>query len=179
MPAINAAIFPAFINGVALGGAQPPINIFAFNFDTDPRRIGKSSADIDAVSTDMSSFRKQGGKLLLYTGMSDPVFSANDLIHYYRKLIDADGAITNTGKFATLFLIPGMTHCGGGPARDDFDVLTAMENWVEQGTPPASIVASGAAFPGRTRPLCPYPETPNYKGTGSTDDAANFECRQD
>jgi feruloyl esterase len=51
----------------------------------------------------------------------------------------------------------------------------ALEQWVEKGVAPEKIVA---ARPGRTRPLCAYPKTARYKGTGSTDEAANFECVQ-
>jgi feruloyl esterase len=76
-----------------------------------------------------------------------------------------------------LFLIPGMTHCGGGTALDTFDNLSAIQDWVEKGTVP-SMIASGTAFPGRTRPLCAYPKFPQYKGSGNPEDAANFNCAQ-
>ena len=86
-----------------------------------------------------------------------------------------------------------MGHCGGGPGATVFgnsgtqapdpspenDLLMALDRWVEQGQPPERIVAArivdGAVT--RTRPLCPYPQTAAYNGSGSTDDAANFECR--
>lgn len=70
-----------------------------------------------------------------------------------------------------------MGHCGGGPGLDQFDFLGAMVNWVEKGIEPTSVTATGKAFPGRSRPLCPYPKHANYKGLGETEDASNFECR--
>jgi feruloyl esterase len=71
-----------------------------------------------------------------------------------------------------------MGHCGGGDAAlDRFDLLGAIVDWVEQDTAPQSVVATGAAFPGRGRPLCPYPLHAHYRGTGDTQDAASFECR--
>jgi feruloyl esterase len=77
-----------------------------------------------------------------------------------------------------LFLVPGMSHCSGGPAAlDQFDLLGAVTDWVESGKAPDSVVAKGKAFPGRTRPLCPYPAYAHYKGTGNPEDAANFECK--
>jgi feruloyl esterase len=78
-----------------------------------------------------------------------------------------------------MFLIPGMQHCSGGPGTDNFDMLTALENWVEKGTAPASIPATHrtAGRVDRSRPLCPYPQVAVYSGSGSTDDAANFSCR--
>jgi pimeloyl-ACP methyl ester carboxylesterase len=177
MPAINVLIYPQFVNHVALLPGDAPIqNAFSFDFNKDPERINKSADLIDADSTDLHSFHKHGGKLILYTGMSDPVFSANDLIHYYQRLAENNGGLTSTEEFVRLFRIPGMNHCAGGPALDDFDDLTAIEDWVEKGVAPDRMIATGATFPGRSRPLCPYPSFSEYKGAGSTDDAANFTC---
>ena len=84
------------------------------------------------------------------------------------------------GKAATfvrVFPVPGMTHCGGGPATDQYDCLTAIVDWVEQGKAPESVVATGPAFPGRSRPLCAYPQHAQYKGEGDPESAANFECQ--
>jgi len=76
--------------------------------------------------------------------------------------------------------VPGMNHCAGGPATDSFDGLAAITNWVEKGSAPARIEASALPasryFPGRTRPLCPYPSAARYKGNGSVEDGANFAC---
>jgi feruloyl esterase len=69
-----------------------------------------------------------------------------------------------------------MNHCGGGPATDRFDSLTKLIDWVENGNAPERIVASGATFPGRTRPLCPYPTYARYSGSGDPDSAASFVC---
>jgi len=78
-----------------------------------------------------------------------------------------------------MFMVPGMDHCGGGPGPNMFDAFGPLVNWVEHHHPPETIVAShmtnGAVD--RTRPLCPYPKTAQYRGQGSTDDAANFVCR--
>ena len=171
-------IFPSFFNGLALAGTPPPIDIFKFNFDTDPARIDKAAAEINATSTDWSGFRKHGGKLLLYTGVSDPVFSAVDLIRYYKEIEQDNGGATEVPSFARLFLVPGMNHCSGGPGLDDFDALGAMQNWVEHGKAPESIVASGRAFPGRTRPLCAYPLIAKYSGQGNPEDSASFRCEK-
>ena len=70
-----------------------------------------------------------------------------------------------------------MGHCGGGQALGQFDLLGAMVSWVENGVAPASVVATGKAFPGRSRPLCPYPKHAQYRGEGDTENAKNFEFR--
>ncbi len=178
VPSINVMIFPSFFNGLALAGTPPPIDIFKFNFDSDPARIDKAAAEINATSTDWSGFRKHGGKLLLYTGVSDPVFSAVDLIRYYKEIEQDNGGATEVPSLARLFLVPGMNHCSGGPGLDDFDALGAMQNWVEHGKAPESIVASGRAFPGRTRPLCAYPLIAKYSGQGNPEDSGSFSCEK-
>lgn len=179
IPSINVLIYPQFVNHVALQPGEKPIpDAFHFDFDRDPQRMAKSQDAIDATSTNMTAFRNHGGKIIFYTGMSDPVFNANDLIHYYQRLAQANGGTAETRGFARLFLIPGMNHCQGGPALDRFDVLTSIEDWVEKSVPPKEIVATGKTFPGRSRPLCPYPQIARYKGSGSTDDAQNFVCSQ-
>ena len=70
-----------------------------------------------------------------------------------------------------------MGHCAGGQSLDSFDLLTALMNWVEKNEAPASVVATGRAFPGRSRPLCTYPKFASYKGSGDVDSAGSYECR--
>jgi len=77
-----------------------------------------------------------------------------------------------------LFLVPGMGHCRTGAATlDQFDLLQAVVDWVEQNKAPDMVTATGAAFPGRSRPLCAYPQYAAYKGSGDPENAASFECR--
>ena len=177
MPAINLMIAPAAINGVALGLRPPAIDFLKFNFDRDPGRIARVAAELDADSTDYSQLRRHHGKLLLYGGLSDPVFSANDLVDYYRRVISANGGLAATQRLVRLFLVPGMNHCGGGRALNQFDALSAMQSWVEHGRAPKRLLARGAAFPGRTGLLCPYPAVARYRGTGDVNLATSFACR--
>ena len=78
--------------------------------------------------------------------------------------------------FYRLFRAPGVGHCGGGIGPQPQNLFDALVNWVENGVAPDTILARGGAVPTRTRPLCPYPTTAIYNGSGSTDDAANFHC---
>ncbi len=128
---------------------------------------------------------KARGKLIVVHGTADPVFSPNDTIAWYDALKAADASASN---YARLFLVPGMNHCGGGPATDRFDMLTALEDWVEKGAAPDAVRATvnaadpdvvAAAWPARrSRPLCAYPKQAMLKtGATDTEDAASFECR--
>lgn len=158
--------------------ANPSFNPFAFNADTDPGKWTQFGSVGNATSTNLSAFKARGGKLLMYNGNSDPLFSSKDIARYYQSLAVANGG--DASGFARLFLVPGMAHCAGGPTTDDFDPLTAIQSWVEQGTAPDTLVAkAGPAtpWPGRSRPLCAYPKVSVYKGSGSVDDAANFTCQ--
>jgi feruloyl esterase len=75
-------------------------------------------------------------------------------------------------------MVPGMTHCGGGPGPNTFDSISAIEQWVEKGKAPEQMIASHSADGkvDRTRPVCAYPQVAKYKGSGSIDDAMNFAC---
>ncbi|WP_343616622.1 tannase/feruloyl esterase family alpha/beta hydrolase [Novosphingobium sp.] len=131
----------------------------------------------DATSTQYSSFAGHGGKLMLVTGWSDPVFSATDLTAYYDRLTsDTKAQGGDASNFARLFMVPGMTHCGGGVALDDFDALTSLVRWVEKGDAPNAFVAKGKAFPGVERPICAYPTVARYDGKGPLTSAASFAC---
>ena len=120
---------------------------------------------------------RRGGKLLLYHGWADQNFSAQSTIDYHRKVVEAIGSAPHTADWLRL-LAPGMGHCGGGEGLNTFDMVSALERWVENNQPPALVVASQSTNGklGRTRPLCPYPQVAKYNGTGSLDEAANFRC---
>jgi feruloyl esterase len=130
------------------------------------------------MSTDYSAFKARGGKLIMYTGLADPVVSPFDTITYYESVAKAMGGMAATQSFFRFFPAPGMAHCGGGPGPNTFDTLAALDAWVERGTAPDSIPASHSTrgTVDRTRPLCAYPAVARYRGTGSTDDAAHFTC---
>ncbi|HVZ22203.1 MAG TPA: DUF6351 family protein [Vicinamibacterales bacterium] len=159
---------------------DPSLSITRFDFDRDPARMQAFSEVYDTYrDATLAAFHARGGKLLVFHGTADPIFSALESIDYYQRLTRNNGGADATARWARLFLVPGMNHCAGGPATDSFDGLGAIVDWVETGAAPARIEASarpGTAFAGRTRPLCPYPAYARYSGTGSLDDSANFTC---
>jgi feruloyl esterase len=149
----------------------------SFDYDTDlPKAVAKLSATIDATNPDLSGFAKHGGKLIQYHGWNDPGVAPESSTDYHDRVAARLGHAPD--DFYRLFMVPGMQHCVGGPGTDRFDVLAALEAWVEKGTAPDRILAAhvdGAAVT-RTRPLCPYPQVARWTGKGSTDEAGNFNC---
>lgn len=128
-----------------------------------------------AADPDLSAFRARGGKLLLAHGWSDPARSARATIDYYQAV---QQRTPQASSFTRLFLMPGVLHCVGGSGCDDVDYAGVIRRWVEQGEAPSLIVARklrGTQVV-RTHPLCAYPMTAHYNGTGNTDDAAAFTC---
>jgi pimeloyl-ACP methyl ester carboxylesterase len=156
---------------------DPQFDPMKFNLDTDPARLNDTSVLQDSLLTFLSTFSGRGSKLMLIHGMSDPFFSAYDTARYYEHVVHDNGGLDKTMPWVRYFEVPGMNHCGGGPALEDFDPLTALVEWTEKDQAPEHMVAKGKSFPGVSRPVCAYPAYPHYRGAGSEDDAANFECK--
>jgi feruloyl esterase len=149
-----------------------------FDWDRDVDFVQTQAAVMNAMSVDYRAFRTRGGKIVMYTGLADPVVPPGDIISYYDAVTAASGGLQETQKFFRFFPIPGMGHCSGGTGPNNFDALGALEAWVERGTAPTRIVASHstAGAIDRTRPLCPYPQTAVYEKRGSIDDETSFTC---
>jgi feruloyl esterase len=200
-PKTGETIFPGLALGTELGwalrigGPTPQFfgpEYFKYVFYKDPNwdwrtfdlEAAVAIADradyrmLNATDPDLKKFQQRGGKLLLYHGWSDANFSAQFTIDYYESMRAVVGA-ERIGEWARLFLAPGMGHCGGGDGPNMFDPLAALENWVEHGRAPGTITATRSTDGkvDRTRPLCPYPQVPKYRGSGSIDEAGNFACQ--
>jgi feruloyl esterase len=162
---------------LALDPPQPEWDFRSFDFERDPALLERWGKLANATETNLRAFRASGGKLLITYGWADAILQPLMGVRYYEQAVAANGR--NATDFMRLFMIPGMAHCAGGLGPDQYDAVTAVIDWVEQGAAPDSLVASkivnGAVT--RSRPLCPYPQVARYKGQGSTDEAGNFECR--
>lgn len=163
-----------------------------FSLESGMKAAEEKTADaLNAINPDLSAFRKRGGKLILYHGWNDPAIPALNTVNYYDSVIAKMGR-TQADSFTRLYMVPGMQHCGGGPGPENFgealdatstdpqhNIRLTLESWVEKGTAPNSFVVSKAASgnsPSVARPLCPYPQSAKYKGSGDPNQAENFVC---
>lgn len=153
----------------------------------------KTAVVLNATEADLKLFKDRGGKLILYHGWEDPAIPAINTVNYYQSVVKKMGQ-ERTDSFLRLYMVPGMQHCDDGPGPNSFgqvgrlvsddpqhSVDAALEQWVENGTPPSTIIASKFAgddktHPEMTRPLCAYPQTAKYKGSGDPNEAASFKC---
>ena len=190
MAFFGKGFFSAFIH------EQPDWDFATFQVDADLKAANDKTAQaLNAIDPDLKAFKARGGKLILYHGWNDPAITSLNTINYYQGVIAKMGQ-KDVDSFVRLYMAPGVQHCAGGPGPDSFGTgvdsnLTdpqhsldiALEQWVEKGTAPSTIIAS--KFEGQdhthakmTRPLCPYPQAAKYKGSGDTNDAGNFSCQK-
>jgi feruloyl esterase len=170
--------------------------IMNYDFDTFAASIfGHSAAFplsdtrlLNVDDTDLSPFKRRGGKLIIWQPQTGGPFSPQDMVNWYTDMShvmggEGQGGFEKTQEFARLFMLPGVNHCGGGPGTSSIDAFSPLVNWVENGNAPDTILgtapATGTPFPGRTRALCPYPAYAKYKGSGSIELAESFECHVD
>jgi feruloyl esterase len=162
-----------------------------FNWLTDPTYVENKvvvpgqtlSSVLNAIDPDLRCFHSHNSKLIQYHGFSDPEVPPLTSIDYFESVVNASGSsLEGTQEYYRLFMVPGMNHCQGGPGANVFDMLTPLQQWVEQSVPPSRIIAThylnndpsqGVAF---TRPLCSYPQGAVFTG-GNPNDALSFVCR--
>jgi feruloyl esterase len=170
---------PGLLNGPVIPVATGA-DFMHFDADREAARVDdNATAELgDSTWTNLTTFARHGGKLLFYHGLSDPWFSPLDTLGYYEKMAK-DTSNGSAESWSRIYFVPGMGHCQGGSATlDQFDMLSAVVDWVEKGVAPDRVIATGRDFPGRSRPLCPYPQHAEYMGHGDQNDAANFVCRE-
>ncbi|HEY3439682.1 MAG TPA: tannase/feruloyl esterase family alpha/beta hydrolase [Paludibaculum sp.] len=157
---------------------DPAWDPLTFDFDRDVAYADTRMSFLTANSPDLRDFQKRNGKLLVYHGWADPVAPPEESIRYYESVSRIMGGYAKLAPFYRLFLAPGMGHCSGGPGPNSFDGLGALDQWVTRSVAPDRIIASHSTGGkvDRTRPLCPYPLIARWKGTGNSDEAAEFVC---
>jgi feruloyl esterase len=159
---------------------DPAWDYKTFDVDRELARTEKAENGLlNAMNPNLSTFMDRGGKLIQYHGWNDPQIAPSTSVEYYMSVLETMGGAAKVQGSYRLFMVPGMGHCRGGEGTSSFDMLNALEQWVESGKAPDRIDASRIrnGVTDRTRPLCPYPQVAVYKGTGSIEAAANFACK--
>jgi tannase/feruloyl esterase len=149
--------------------------------DAEFQRITRANdGTYDAIDPDLSAFEAAGGKLILWAGWADPAISPVGTVAYYQAVENAMGGASATSRFARLFMLPGVSHCGGGEGPDAFDALSALTGWVTKGHAPASLLTSAVDPNGKTtatRPVYPYPRVAVDTTGGPTDQAGSYTAK--
>jgi hypothetical protein len=171
-----------------------------FDWDRDMATIDKTlGPDVnDATRGSLAAFEARGGKLIIYHGWADSLVPPAQSLAFYDRQARALGGTARLQRFARLFMVPGVMHCGGGSGPDSFnsalgglppppvkgpsdDLFSALVDWDQKGRVPVRVIATKfeTGKPDKIdfqRPLCPYPQIARYKGSGSTQAAGNFIC---
>ncbi len=173
----DKARIPGFLPTGLPGPFGPATRDLSIDIDA---RLDRIRADAMRQATDthtwtnFSTFLDRGGKILFFHGVSDPWFSAFDTLDFWQRAEADNGSRwTESSQF---YLVPGMGHCSGGNAYEDFDLLTSLVDWVETNKAPGTIIARRPPPLDDERPLCPYPNYAHYIG-GPTNRAQSFVCR--
>ncbi len=158
------------------------------NLDRDLEAAKRLAPIVASDNPDLSAFKAKGGKLILFHGWADAAITPYSTIQYY-DAVRAKMGVKSADGFSRLFMVPGMSHCFGGPGPDNFDMLATLDGWVEGGAAPDVVIAAKTdndyagllGLPSktlRTRPLCAYPKVAQWDGKGPTDQAASFSCKK-
>jgi len=168
-----------FSSQAAIQAAGNPAGAVTYE---DEATLGARNTDdyIETQNSDLDRVRGHGGRILMWQGASDQLIRWRDSVDYYRRVATRYGEgradFEGLQKWFRYFHAPGVQHCGGGVGPQPVNLFGVLVDWVENGHAPDSILSQGGAVATRTRPLCPWPATAIYKGSGSTDDAASFSC---
>jgi feruloyl esterase len=146
------------------------------NLENDSRRVRET---LNATSPDLAAFRDRGGKLIVYSGWSDPAAPGNAFVAYHEDVLEFDATANEDVR---LFMMPGVEHCFGGPGPSWVNFLDEIDNWVETGNAPDQVTAywlDENMQPAGSRPVCAYPAVAQYDGEGDTRDVSSFKCASD
>jgi len=176
LPSAHYSTGSNWLRFIVFGDSQYLLENFDFNSTSDVSTYFNATAPQLPSSPDLSAFRARGGKLIEYHGWGESNVNPAATVEFYEASAAVMGSIDRLKTFDRLFMVPGMTHCGGGPGAWAFDPLPILERWVEQGQAPDSIVGSNPDT-GVTRPICAYPNVARLIRPGLDPSlASNFRC---
>ena len=157
---------------------DPEFDYAGFDFSDHSRwreQTRRTAKLLNATDTDLSGFRTAGGRLILWTGWSDPAIPASGTIQYYEGVAAGD---EDVDELVRMFMLPGVLHCAGGPGPDLVDWIAAIQAWVEEDRAPERLVATkvNQGEVEMQRPVCAWPAQAVYNGSGDPKREESFEC---
>ncbi len=156
--------------------SDPEWDYTTYDFSTWAEDSAATAAILNATDADLGPFRDAGGKIIYWTGWSDLALSAFGTIDYVERVHATDPSFSD---YTRLYLLPGVLHCRGGPGPSEVNWLDAIRRWVEDDVRPDRLVAQKLDQNGSvsmSRPACPYPQVPTYRGDGDPSSEASFAC---
>ncbi|MDM0122599.1 tannase/feruloyl esterase family alpha/beta hydrolase [Variovorax arabinosiphilus] len=135
------------------------------------------SYDFSASVSGLSDYLKAGKKIVVWHGSDDSLLSHKDTVRTWEPVVSTAGTAAQAN--ARLYIASGVSHCGGGPGADTFDLLTPTMAWVEKGVDLGTPTASKVGALGETlftRPLCQFSTYPKYNGVGDLNSATSYQC---
>lgn len=194
---INFGTNNVFLDQAAIAAAGNPVN--AITYEDEAAMGSRNTGDYtETQSPDLRKVKRRGGKIIMWQGTQDPLIRWRDSLDYYHRVAvfmdrEDQADFRNLQSWFRYYHAPGVGHCSGGTGPTPTTLLPNghtqlfddLVKWVEEGIPPSSagpntnggILAKGGSLnTSRTRPICPWPTTAIYTGTGSTDEASSFRC---
>jgi len=157
-----------------------------YNFSSDVAALENSYFPklLDATNSDLSTFRDSGGKLIYWHGWADSLISPLRSVRYYQDVVKENKNLSATQDFIRLFMVPGHGHCWGMPGKgpDQFDPISALENWIEKDEAPDFLIAhekNNKDEISRTRPICAYPKVAILSDKKNPDLSRSYLCKNE
>ena len=172
------------------GGPCGSLGIFCWshrdvNFDWTPLPLSRFDDETqlatrvvaphsDIISVELDAAKRSGAKIIMWHGETDQLIPWRQSVHYYREAAQHFDGYHRLKPWFRFYVAPGVNHCGGGNGPQPQNLFGVLVDWVENGVAPDSILTQNATH--GQRPMCPYPQTAIYNGSGDPKVAASWRC---
>jgi feruloyl esterase len=158
--------------------------------------------NLNTDNADLTKLRSLSRKVITYTGLAEDAIPPAGSVNYFERVAAAMGGVTEVQKFLRLYLVPGKAHSSQGraftvagatgnaavplpklpgganqtPSREQDQMFSALQDWVEKAMPPSSITLTSRDG-NVSYPICVYPQKAVWNGVGSSKAASSYSCQ--